>query len=595
MRRKILLAILMSFMIIFSILQISSSSYQGDKPVVIDGRRNSHVLSDYTPHDPIVISSDADFAGQGWPGNGNQTNPYTIDGFSFYNDDIGISISHTTSHFVISNCYFASDNSSSGEGISLIDISHGNISMCNISTLNKGIYASTCSDLIIEKNSVNDIRIRSFDLRYCSNLVVTENQVFLDSIYTSHCTSSNFTDNRLASVSLSDADSCRVTNNLFIDCKGQSLSVGGSHNILVENNTFENEYYPATFGMSSNITLRGNVFEKVGIEIGASISEWASYIVEDNNVDSLPIVTMLNRTDETIDLTSVGQLILVNSDRCVVQNGVFNGRGIAISLWYCEDTSIEKIGGEDIANSLIELYQCSGCSISEVYLETSMNTGVYLRDSSDCSVEASYFDSCSEAIFLSHCFEINVLSNTLSNSATGISSYYVNGSLFYNNSIQGNSYGMRLNDIWECVINDNDLSVNSLGITGWNIIDSTFTNNIVFNNRDVGFYIKGGSENNIFYNNTFYSNWNENAIDDGFNNTWDNGINIGNYWDDYNGTGVYEITGTAGSIDRYPKVYTSSSSTTEDTGNFLTPEMIIILLSAVGVTVIVVVIIIRKR
>ena len=84
-----------------------------------------------------------------------------------------------------------------------------------------------------------------------------------------------------------------MTNNLFIDCKYESLSVGGSQNILVENNTFENEYYPASFGSSWNYTLRGNIFEKVGLTIGASITEWSSIILEDNYVDSLPIAENL--------------------------------------------------------------------------------------------------------------------------------------------------------------------------------------------------------------------------------------------------------------------------------------------------------------
>jgi hypothetical protein len=41
-------------------------------------------------------------------------------------------------------------------------------------------------------------------------------------------------------------------------------------------------------------------------------------------------------------------------------------------------------------------------------------------------------------------------------------------------------------------------------------------------------------------------------LDNGGNNSWDNGINSGNYWDDYSGTGHYVIPGQANSSDRFP-------------------------------------------
>jgi hypothetical protein len=45
-----------------------------------------------------------------------------------------------------------------------------------------------------------------------------------------------------------------------------------------------------------------------------------------------------------------------------------------------------------------------------------------------------------------------------------------------------------------------------------------------------------------------------NAIDSGSDNTWDNGIDTGNWWSDYDGTGEYAIGGNAHSVDRYPNV-----------------------------------------
>jgi hypothetical protein len=50
--------------------------------------------------------------------------------------------------------------------------------------------------------------------------------------------------------------------------------------------------------------------------------------------------------------------------------------------------------------------------------------------------------------------------------------------------------------------------------------------------------------------------WNNetNAVDNGSENSWDDGVASGNAWSDYNGLGSYLITGSAESVDRYPTV-----------------------------------------
>ena len=63
----------------------------------------------YTPHDPISINSDADFAAQaaseGWPGDGSEGNPFIIQDLEIdASSQHGIGISFTTAHFAIRNC-----------------------------------------------------------------------------------------------------------------------------------------------------------------------------------------------------------------------------------------------------------------------------------------------------------------------------------------------------------------------------------------------------------------------------------------------------------------------------------------------------------
>jgi parallel beta-helix repeat protein len=59
-----------------------------------------------------------------------------------------------------------------------------------------------------------------------------------------------------------------------------------------------------------------------------------------------------------------------------------------------------------------------------------------------------------------------------------------------------------------------------------------------------------GSGNRI-YSNTLREN-EHNAFDDVPGNLWDDGISVGNSWDDYTGIGFYQIEGSAGAVDRFP-------------------------------------------
>jgi parallel beta-helix repeat protein len=57
---------------------------------------------------------------------------------------------------------------------------------------------------------------------------------------------------------------------------------------------------------------------------------------------------------------------------------------------------------------------------------------------------------------------------------------------------------------------------------------------------------------NDFVGNAIIHNGIGQATDDGSANFWDDGISEGNHWSNYNGSGVYQIDGSAGSVDNYP-------------------------------------------
>jgi len=123
-------------------------------------------------------------------------------------------------------------------------------------------------------------------------------------------------------------------------------------------------------------------------------------------------------------------------------------------------------------------------------------------------------------------------------------------------------------------ISNNSVNFNKMdGINLGFVDDNYIVRNFIRNNVIYGLDIDSGSDNNTIYENIFINN-EQNARDYGTDNQWDNGT-IGNYWDDYTGVDAnddgigdlpYNISGTAGSQDRFP-IFQDSDEDDDDGGD----------------------------
>ena len=223
------------------------------------------------------------------------------------------------------------------------------------------------------------------------------------------------------------------------------------------------------------------------------------------------------------------------------------------------------------------------------------NDAIEVYYSANHSIKRNNFHFNAHAISSVNSYNINILDNVIMNNSVGITLINGNHNSVINNIIKGVNNGISF--FWEHhsnVINNTVEKNLGMGLYLEELSYSLITNNIIINNKLNGIYLEGSSyneiisnkiinnsqdgvkiyagstynifrenfirnntqygvylqrysvqtgycENNLFYNNSFINNG-EHALDEGVGpysysplNYWNN-TNIGNYWDDYNGT-----------------------------------------------------------
>jgi parallel beta-helix repeat protein len=164
-------------------------------------------------------------------------------------------------------------------------------------------------------------------------------------------------------------------------------------------------------------------------------------------------------------------------------------------------------------------------------------------------------------------FFLEIENNTVYNNKKGINLENNNSysSVRYND-LWGNEEAMTVLNTQDVLIANNTVRSNALGIIlrtmNSNIptVNCSIVYNLLENNTGFGvaipaFFEHRWTQENSIHHNTFANNnieGKKEALDDGVNNVWDDGINAGNYWSDWWGLGAYNIEGLAKSKDKYP-------------------------------------------
>jgi len=504
-------------------------------------------------------------------GEGIFSNPYVIEDLIINASGSGscILIQNSDVYFIIKNCTVYNSGPSWGTaGIRLSYVENGNLIDNNCTSSFVGIDLEDSSNNSASGNDANNNTNSGIRVKNSSNTTLSDNTADNNDeigIYVEICRDINITDNDVnengwTGIYLGDSNGSTISKNTVNYNTEFGFYLASSDRNVVTGNTANNNTNDGiNLWYSDNNNLSGNT---------AYNNTHGIYLVECNN--------------NTLSENSAS-------------NNYFNG--IILSSGNNNTLSGNNASNNNLYGIILSSGNSNTLSGNTAYNNT---YGIYLSGN-DNTLSGNTISNNSYGIWLDSNSNNNTLSgNTANNSDYGISIYYSDNNTLSGNTANNNTYGIGLSG------NNNTLSGNTAYNNSYGIYlsgnNNTLSGNTAYNNH-IGIYISGSynntlsgntANNNFFGIAIFVSNNNTlsgnnasnnnygisisdssnntkiflnhfinneiNAVDNGINNTWDDGF-IGNYWDDYagvdandNGIGdtPYTIPGAAGSQDNYP-------------------------------------------
>ncbi len=300
-------------------------------------------------HAAIDINSDGDFVSLGLPGTGTKEDPYRIENYNITEEQSfsGISVSGTTKHFIIQNCYISSTLS----GISLFSVEKGTCKIINNTSINNHysginiLYSASGIELINNtciSNNFYGIEIASSDSVLLNNTCIQ---------------------NKKEGIVLSSSIGTILTNNLCDDNDYNGILISECYRITLKNNSCINSYYNGIkLDNSDSSTLTGNTCSN---NVGDGI-----YLFECSGVSIIDNLCYRN---------NYGVRICSSSSSNISQNTCSDNDRDGICLW---DSSQSFCSYNLCSNNLysgISLYIGTySCTLNLNYLKDNADYGVYL-------------------------------------------------------------------------------------------------------------------------------------------------------------------------------------------------------------------------
>lgn len=216
--------------------------------------------------------------------------------------------------------------------------------------------------------------------------------------------------------------------------------------------------------------------------------------------------------------------------------------------------------------------------------------GFHLEIVSNMNVTENHFVGCAAGVYVNGASQTEATENTFTDGMTGMFIYpgaelftvksnkfenLTSAAIWLSTSLMDSLYHQQSNATVGIVLSDNAVSHCEAGLISgggsWTLFknntvvgcdrgvvlsDSAYIqiiNNTIVETSSIAVTITNGATGHRIFGNVITGSGVHNALDDSGNTEWDDGISMGNTWDDYDGYGVYSIPGSAGSVDRWPE------------------------------------------
>jgi parallel beta-helix repeat protein len=460
-----------------------------------------------------------------------------------YATDDGIRIDNADDASIMDNQVSYSEEN----GLSISDCDRAIIHDNSVDHSEDGIQIDSCVNASIMHNTVQDAVGTAVDLSDMETCVIDSNTIDAEANY---------------GVSLSLMEDCNITNNAVT---GSGFFWNPTHPIGYYEHVFENN------------TVNGrDIYFGIHLD-GEDITanDWAQIFLVN--------CTNMNVHDGVFDQITI-PVELIHSDNCAVSNIESTNNVQGIRLYRSENASLDAIEYVGIGRSYGVIAEYShGLEMANSSIESCYGNfyyGLQIIDSNrvrieDCNFNHNYrhlyvYDSF-DGVILDNEFHnsisygmyitpqtteyIRIMDNLILNATYGIYIDRANNVTIQNNTVRyctghGIRYGGSSINVLNVTLNTLENNRDGIWISNHDV--SLVSNNTIRWNYRYGIYVDTPAIPDIYYN-IIALNHEANGEDENAGTFWDDGVDTGNWWDDYSPPGAYDVDGDT--QDRYPMQY----------------------------------------
>lgn len=203
-------------------------------------KNNTGFQISYTNREAFTVFSDSDFSSYGFPGTGDENNPYRIEGYNITENSQLISIIDTESYFVIQDNYLNSIISSQD-----------------------GIYIKNAKNGLVYNNTVVNNRHGIFIDKGCQGIDVVDNKIW---------------DSSQSGIRVNSSTDVRINNNEVYQNTYNGIWANSSTQLVIWNNTIYNDELGIWLRNSNSSQIIGNLL------FGNDNAMWISNQSNSNNI-----------------------------------------------------------------------------------------------------------------------------------------------------------------------------------------------------------------------------------------------------------------------------------------------------------------------